>query len=182
MAKRKVPLATPGEILLEEFLKPLGVTQYRLAKEIGVPQRRIGEIVARLKREGLYDNTAIIVTADLSQAVQVANAFATEHLQIIVRDEQRVLAEIRHAGAILIGPYTPVPLGDYSAGPSHVLPTGGTARFFGPLNVNDFLKASSIVRYDEAGLKQDAQDVIDFATAEGLTAHAAAVKARLGHL
>ena len=132
--------------------------------------------------QALEAYSAIIVTADLSQAVQVANAFATEHLQIIVRDEQRVLAEIRHAGAIFIGPYTPVPLGDYYAGPSHVLPTGGTARFFGPLNVNDFLKASSIVRYDEAGLKQDAQDVIDFATAEGLTAHAAAVKARLGHL
>ena len=87
----------------------------------------------------------IIVVADLAAACEVANDFATgapaDHH---VRDDEAVLAKIRHAGAIFLGPYTPVPLGDYYAGPSHVLPTGGTAQFFGPLSCNDFLKASSV--------------------------------------
>ena len=79
-----------------------------------------------------------------------------------------------------MGPYSPVPLGDYYAGPSHVLPTGGTARFFSALSCNDFLKASSVVRYDSASVAEDAADVADFATREGLTAHAEAVRKRIG--
>jgi histidinol dehydrogenase len=86
---------------------------------------------------------------------------------------------IRHGGAIFIGQQTPVPLGDYYAGPSHVLPTGTTARFFSPLSCNDFLKASSLIEYDARTLRQDAADVMDFAAREGLTAHAAAVRKRL---
>ena len=89
-----------------------------------------------------------------------------------------ILNTIRNAGAIFVGPQSAVPLGDYYAGPSHVLPTGGTARFFGPLSCNDFLRASSVVRYDAAALAEDADDVIDFATREGLTAHARAVAKR----
>ena len=85
---------------------------------------------------------------------------------------------VRHAGEIFLGPHTPVPLGDYYAGPSHVLPTGSTARFFSALSCNDFLKASSVIHYSRAALEHDAQDVIDFATREGLTAHAAAVEIR----
>jgi len=131
-------------------------------------------------RAALRQDSRIIVTRDLDQACLLANEFAAEHLQIIVRpeDEQKVLAKIRHAGAIFIGPYTPVPLGDYYAGPSHVLPTGGTARFFSALSCNDFLKASSVIRYGKAALNEDADDVIDFATREGLTAHAHAVRMR----
>lgn len=121
---------------------------------------------------------AIIVVRDLPAACQVANDFAPEHLQIITADDDKVLAGIRNAGAIFLGPCTPVPLGDYLAGPSHVLPTGGTARFFGPLSCNDFLKASSVIRYDAASLAADAADVIDFATREGLTAHANAIRIR----
>jgi len=90
-----------------------------------------------------------------------------------------VLARIRNAGAIFLGPHTPVALGDYCAGPSHVLPTGGTARFFSPLSCNDFLKASSVVRYDADSLAADAADTIDFATREGLTGHAHAIRVRL---
>lgn len=126
----------------------------------------------------LNEYSAIIVTRDIDQACLLANSFAPEHLQIITADDDAVLAKVRHAGAIFLGPYTPVPLGDYFAGPSHVLPTGGTARFFGPLSCNDFLKASSVIRYDEKSLAADADDVIDFATREGLTAHARAVKIR----
>jgi histidinol dehydrogenase len=121
---------------------------------------------------------AILVVRDLPAACEVANEFAAEHLQIITADDERALAAIRNAGAIFLGAYTPVPLGDYVAGPSHVLPTGGTARFFGALSCNDFLKATSIIRYDAAALAADAADAIDFATREGLTGHAEAIRIR----
>ena len=145
--------------------------------------RQLDEQVARLERgeatrRALEAYSAIIVTRDIAAACEVANDFATEHLQIITADDEAALARIRHAGAIFLGPQTPVPLGDYYAGPSHVLPTGGTARFFGPLSCNDFLKASSTIRYDAASLAADAADVIDFATREGLTAHANAIRTR----
>ncbi|MFB3894348.1 MAG: histidinol dehydrogenase [Phycisphaerae bacterium] len=132
-------------------------------------------------RAAIEQFSAIIVVRDLDTACDVANDFAPEHLQVIVRaaHERRALARIRHAGAIFIGPHTPVPLGDYYAGPSHVLPTGGTARFFSPLSCNDFLKASSIVRYDASSLAADAADVMAFARREGLTGHAAAVEVRM---
>ena len=120
----------------------------------------------------------IVVVEDLPAACAVANDFAAEHLQIITGDDQAVLARVRHAGAVFLGAQTPVPVGDYYAGPSHVLPTRGTARFFSALSVNSFLTASSVLRYEAADLAADAKDIIDFATREGLTAHAQAVEAR----
>ena len=129
-------------------------------------------------RKALAEYSAILVVPDLQAACEVANDFAAEHLQIMTADDEAVLGKIRHAGAIFIGPLTPVPLGDYCAGPSHVLPTGGTARFFSPLSCNDFLTASSVIRYDAEALAEDADDVIDFANREGLTAHARAVRIR----
>jgi histidinol dehydrogenase len=99
-------------------------------------------------------------------------------LQIITADDQAALAKIRNAGAVFLGAHTPVPVGDYYAGPSHVLPTGGTAKFSGPLSCNDFLTAASILSYDAISLDIDAEDIIDFATREGLTAHANAVRIR----
>ncbi len=134
---------------------------------------RAQAITACLERYG-----AIVVVQNFEQAADVANDFATEHLQIVTADNDRVLNMIRHAGAIFLGPFTPVPLGDYYAGPSHVLPTGGTARFFSALSCNDFLKASSLIEYDQKALAEDAPDVIDFATREGLTGHAEAVRCR----
>jgi histidinol dehydrogenase len=133
---------------------------------------------AEALRKALAQYSAIIVAPTMAAAVEVANSFATEHLQIVTADDEAVLAKVRHAGAIFLGPHTPVPLGDYYAGPSHVLPTGGTARFFGPLSCNDFLKATSVLRYDAESLAADAADTIDFATREGLTAHANAVRVR----
>ena len=130
-------------------------------------------------RTALEQTSAIIVVPDLAAACDVANDFATEHLQIITEDDDAAMAMIRHAGAIFVGPHTPVPLGDYYAGPSHVLPTGGTAKFFGPLSCNDFIKASSVLHYDAASLAADAADVTAFAAREGLTAHANAVNIRL---
>jgi histidinol dehydrogenase len=122
--------------------------------------------------------SAVLITTSLDQACDFANLFATEHLQIQTHDDARCLGQIRHAGALFIGAHTPVPLGDYFAGPSHVLPTGATARFFSPLSANDFLKSSSLLHYDAQALAEDAPSVVDFATREGLTAHAAAVRMR----
>jgi histidinol dehydrogenase len=158
-------LATPSESLAEAVAGELGAQIDRLdrAEAIGVALGRYG---------------AIFVTADLPGACELANYFATEHLQIITSDDEATLSRIRHGGAVFVGAQTPVPLGDYYAGPSHVLPTGATARFFGPLSCNDFLKASSVIRYDAASLVADAGDVVDFATREGLTAHARAVAIR----
>jgi histidinol dehydrogenase len=127
---------------------------------------------------GLEAYGAIIVTADIDEACRIANDFATEHLQIITSDDQAALKKIPNAGAVFLGAYSPVPLGDYYAGPSHVLPTGGTARFSGPLSCNDFLTASSVLSYNAEALNSDAPDIIDFATREGLTAHANAVRIR----
>ena len=134
---------------------------------------------AEALRSALDRYSAIIVVPDIDAACATANDFAAEHLQIITADDQAALANIRHAGAIFLGPHTPVPLGDYYAGPSHVLPTGGTARFFGPLSCNDFLKSSSVTSYDSASLDADGPDVAAFAEREGLTAHANAVLVRM---
>ena len=129
-------------------------------------------------RAALKKYSAIILVSDLDAACTVANDFAAEHLRIITEDDDGVLQKIRHAGAAFVGAHSPVPLGDYYAGPSHVLPTGGTAKFSGPLSCNDFLKASSVIRYDAKSLDEDRDDVIDFASREGLTAHAAAMRRR----
>ncbi len=134
---------------------------------------RAAAIAAALERYG-----AIIVTPDLTSACALADRFATEHLELHTADDAACLTRIRHAGAIFLGRYSPVSLGDYYAGPSHVLPTGGTARFFGPLSANDFLKASSTIHYDAAALAEDGPGVQAFAAYEGLTAHGAAVAAR----
>ena len=133
---------------------------------------------AEALRKAIDEYSAIVVVPDIDAACDVANDFATEHLQIVTKDDDATLAKIRHAGAIFLGPYTPVPLGDYYAGPSHVLPTGGTARFFSALSCNDFRKASSIVRYSAKALAEDAPSVAEFANLEGLTAHARAAEIR----
>ena len=121
---------------------------------------------------------AMIITADIDRACALADEFATEHLQIITSDNQSAADKINNAGAIFMGPFSPVPVGDYYAGPSHVLPTGGTAKFFSPMSCNDFLKASSIINYDRPSLLEDGEDIINFASREGFSAHAQAVNAR----
>jgi histidinol dehydrogenase len=129
-------------------------------------------------RAGLERYSAILVAADMDGACELAAELATEHLLVMTADPSATLEKIPHAGAAFLGGTTPVPLGDYFAGPSHVLPTGGTAHFFSPLSVNDFRKATSIIEYSPAALDEAADDVIDFASREGLTAHAAAVRLR----
>jgi histidinol dehydrogenase len=118
------------------------------------------------------------VTRDLDQAVELANQFAPEHLELAVANPDEVLAGIRNAGAVFMGQMTPEPVGDYVAGPSHVLPTGGSARFFSGLSVNDFLRRMSVLRYDRDALGKTAADVDTIARAEGLDAHARAATIR----
>jgi histidinol dehydrogenase len=130
-------------------------------------------------RSSIERYSAAVVTPNLDAACDLASEIAAEHLQIMTADDAHCLRRIRHGGAIFVGAHTPVPLGDYFAGPSHVLPTGGTAKFFGPLSVNDFLKASSLIEYDASALAADGDGVQEFANREGLTAHAAAVRLRM---
>ncbi len=121
---------------------------------------------------------AIIVVKTIDEATQLVNKIAPEHLEVCVNSPFEVLPKIQNAGAIFLGHYSPEPLGDYMAGPNHVLPTGGTAKFFSPLSVNDFVKKSSIISFDRNALYALHKDIIDFAEAEGLTAHANAIKVR----
>ncbi len=163
----------PGAALLLTPSRALAAAvAVEIDAQLGTLQR------AEMTRTSLERYGAIVVTESLDAACALASEIATEHLQIMTADDARCLARIRNAGAIFVGASTPVPLGDYFAGPSHVLPTGGTAKFFGPLSVNDFLKASSLIEYDAAALAEDAEAVQDFAQREGLTAHAAAVAVR----
>ena len=122
---------------------------------------------------------AIFVVADLDTALDLANRIAPEHLELQVRDPFARFGQIRNAGAVFIGAYTPEPVGDYVAGPNHVLPTAGTARFASALSVEHFLKKTSLVYYSKDAFRKEAADIVRLAETEGLTAHAAAVKIRL---
>jgi histidinol dehydrogenase len=135
-----------------------------------------------LARASLEEFGAIILTRGRDEAVALTNAIAPEHLHVVTADAEAVAAEITSVGAIFIGDYTPVAVGDYVAGPSHVLPTGGSARFASGLCANDFLKRSSILLYTAEGLRAVADDVRLFAAREGLTGHSASVDIRLSDL
>ena len=134
---------------------------------------------ASVIRLSLSDNGRVIVVPDVSAALDVANEIAPEHLEVMMADPLELLGSIRNAGAIFLGPWTPESVGDYIAGPNHVLPTGGTARFSSPLSVEDFVKRSSVISYSLEALEADAPSVIAIAGAEGLDAHAKAVALRL---
>ena len=137
-----------------------------------LPRREIVE-------KSLQAYGAILLVDDIEQAVEACNAFAPEHLELCVADAFSLLPMVRNAGAIFMGHYTPESLGDYMAGPNHVLPTGGTARFFSPLSVDDFVKKSSLLSFSKSAFDALAQDVVTFAEAEGLTAHANSVRVRM---
>lgn len=126
----------------------------------------------------LRDFGCAIVCKDLEQAARLANEIAPEHLEIVTEQPRALLPLIRNAGAVFLGSYSPEPLGDYMAGPDHVLPTSGTARFFSPLSVDSFLKTMSVIEYDRASLEKVHGQVITLAEAEHLTAHANSIKVR----
>jgi histidinol dehydrogenase len=132
-----------------------------------------------LARQSLEAFGALILVRDEDEAAALANELATEHLHLASANAETLAKNIRCAGAVFIGPYTPVPLGDYAAGPSHVLPTGATARFASGLSANDFLRANSMIHFTRQGVEAIAPDVLLMANKEGLTGHAAAVQIRL---
>ena len=155
-------------------------TSKTLADQVSV---EVDRFVANLSRreiiEKSLDNYGYILLVDsLDEAADTANEIASEHLEILTKDPFAMMTKIRNAGAIFLGEYSSEPLGDYFAGPNHVLPTNGTARFFSPLNVDDFLKKTSIISYSRPALEKIHQDIECFAENEGLTAHANSIRVR----
>lgn len=135
---------------------------------------RAAIVRAALERRGL-----LVLVPDLEAACKVADLRSPEHLELLVAEPEKWVDRIRHAGAIYVGDSTPETVGDYYAGPSHVLPTGGTARFASPLGTNDFLKRTSVIRYSRAALERDGPAIAAFADAEGLSGHAESIRVRL---
>lgn len=155
-------------------------TSKTLADEVS---KEVDAFVAKLSRKEIMqkslDQYGYILLADsMDQAIDTANEIASEHLEIVTRDPFHVMTKIKHAGAIFIGEYSSEPLGDYFAGPNHVLPTNGTAKFFSALSVDDFIKKSSIISYSREALERVHKDIEQFATCEQLTAHANSIKVR----
>ena len=128
--------------------------------------------------ESLKNFGAVIVCPSLERCVELANEVAPEHLEVCTADPRALLPQIKNAGAVFLGAWAPEPLGDYLAGPDHVLPTSGTARFFSPLSVDSFLETMSVLEFDRASLEPIQDEVIAFAEAEHLTAHANSIRVR----
>ena len=155
-------------------------TSEKLANEV---QSEIEKQTAVLERKAIIEKSienygAIIVAENIDVAFELSNSIAPEHMEVCMASPFEMLPKIKNAGAIFLGHYTPEPLGDYMAGPNHVLPTGGTARFFSPLSIDDFIKKSSIISFSKDALNALSDDIITFANAEGLTAHANAIRVR----
>jgi histidinol dehydrogenase len=152
---------TLAEAVADEVDKQLAVLP---RKEIAAPS--------------IADYGAIYVAETMDEAIEIVNKLAPEHLEVVVENAMEKIGKIRHAGAIFVGRYSTEPVGDYFAGPNHVLPTNGTARFSSPLNVDDFQKKSSIIMYSEQAFTENAAKIAAFARLEGLEAHARAIEAR----
>lgn len=158
----------------------LVTTSEKLAKEV---EKEIEGFLKELSRAEIIEKSLdnfgyLLVTENMEQAIATVNAIASEHLEVVTANPFDAMTKIRNAGAIFIGEYSSEPLGDYFAGPNHVLPTNGTAKFFSPLSVDDFVKKSSIIYYSREALEPIHEDIIAFAKAERLTAHANSIKVR----
>ncbi|MDO5580749.1 MAG: histidinol dehydrogenase [Planctomycetia bacterium] len=157
----------------------IGWNENALKKAVEAIEREIDRIDrGPLARQSLEDYGAVILANDQEEACRLTDAIAPEHLHIATKNAEELADKISCAGAIFLGNYTPVALGDYAAGPSHVLPTSGTARFSSGLTCNDFLRANSILHFDQSGLKKLAPDVYQISSIEGLTAHRESVEMR----
>ena len=158
----------------------LVTTSKELAEAVSV---EVDQFIAELSRKEIMSKSIenygyILVAETMQDAIDAANEIASEHLEIMTKNPFEVMTKIQNAGAIFIGEYSSEPLGDYFAGPNHILPTNGTAKFFGPLSVDDFVKKSSIIYYSREALEPIHEDIIKFATSEQLTAHANSIKVR----
>ncbi len=159
-------------ILLTTNEETANETAKELSRQMQTLERR--DII----EQSLNDFGAIIVCKDISEAVDFANELAPEHLELAVENPMEYIGRVDNAGSVFLGHYSPEPLGDYFAGPNHVLPTSGTARFFSPLSVDSFIKKSSFIYYTEPALSEAKDDIIKLAETEGLTAHANSIKVR----
>lgn len=158
----------------------LVTTSMELAQAVS---KEVDQFLETLSRRAILEKSLenygyILVTDTLDEAIQTANEIASEHLEIATKNPFEVMTKIRNAGAIFIGEYSSEPLGDYFAGPNHVLPTNGTAKFFSPLGVDDFIKKSSIIYYSKDALRKAHRDIEAFAQSEQLTAHANSIRVR----
>jgi len=159
-------LVTDSETLIE-----------RVQEEI---EKQVQELSRQdIIRQALENYGALVLVPQMDQACAVANLVAPEHLELMVEHPFDYLSRIRNAGAIFMGKDTPEPVGDYFAGPNHILPTGGTARFYSPVSVDTFMKSSSIIYYSPQGIKEDAEGIMKLAEVEGLTAHANSIRIRV---
>ncbi|KMM36995.1 histidinol dehydrogenase [Guptibacillus hwajinpoensis] len=162
-------LVTPSQVLAERV-------QEQVEKQLAELPR------AEIASKSIEDYGVIYVVDNMVAGVEAVNDLAPEHLEIMVDEPMTLLGKIRHAGAIFLGPYSSEPVGDYFAGPNHVLPTNGTARFSSPLSVDDFIKKSSVISYSKEAMKQNGNSIAALAKLEGLGAHARAVELRLEDL
>lgn len=155
-------------------------TSEKLAQEVS---RLVDQFTAQLSRKAIIEESLkrygyILLAENMEAAIDTVNEIASEHLEILTANPFEVMPRIRNAGAIFMGPYSSEPLGDYFAGPNHILPTNGTARFFSPLSVDDFIKKTSIISYSREALEKVHRDIELFAESEGLTAHAGSIRVR----
>lgn len=155
-------------------------TSEELAKKVSEEVDKFVEVLSRKEiiEKSLENYGYILVAEDMDEAIDAVNDIASEHMEIVTRDPFSVMTKIKNAGAIFIGEYSSEPLGDYFAGPNHVLPTNGTAKFFSALSVDDFIKKSSIISYSREALERIHTDIEQFAECEKLTAHANSIKVR----
>lgn len=158
-------LLTPDKVLVSQ------VQQQIKAQIVNLPRHSIA-------KQALKNYGAIVLTKDLAEAFEISNRFAPEHLELLIDDPFSWLGKVRHAGSVFMGPYSPEPVGDYLAGPNHVLPTGGTARFYSGLNVDAFIKKTTVISFSKKTFERLGEHVVRLAETEGLTAHANAVRVR----
>ena len=151
-----------------------------LAEKVSEEVEKFTEVLSRKEiiRKSLDNYGYILVAESMDDAIDAANDIASEHMEILTKDPFQTMTKVKNAGAIFLGEYSSEPLGDYFAGPNHILPTNGTAKFFSPLGVDDFIKKTSIICYSKEALERDHIDIERFATNEGLTAHANSVAVR----
>ncbi len=179
------PVYTAADMLSQAEHDPLASSivitdSERLARQVAMEAESQLQKLPRqeIARASIERNGLIVIAEDMAQALRFANTSAPEHLELLTKEPFKLLPEVKHAGAVFLGAYSPEPLGDYFAGPNHVLPTGGTARYYSVLNVETFMKRTSLISYSQEALAAVSDDIIRLAETEGLQAHANAIRLR----
>ena len=179
------PVYTAADMLSQAEHDPLAssiviTASEKLARQVAIEAENQLQKLPRqeIARASIERNGLIVIADDMMQALRFANTSAPEHLELLTREPFQLLPYVRHAGAVFLGAYSPEPLGDYFAGPNHVLPTGGTARYYSVLNVETFMKRTSLISYTQPALEAVSEDIIRLAGTEGLQAHANAIRLR----